>query len=268
MMALPLSARTLYLCKCPFAYCDAFGMSSRLRYRNRKQKMYRYAKRTGENLMHCHRAFALSGFEIRQITLGDAGSGRQVRLGHLTPFPQDPNWIFASRQAIDDDLGQHNLIAGRDRGTGVVHDPGGADILVSRLSDKPLVFALWQDSEFFAVRRLDELHLGHDGLSVINLSSIPNGCDDNSAALDIEYDAPIADAQPRPGAALEPLHVALSGLGKYREFGLDPPAHIDGKPKPLPRGRAGERDLHLANIAYCDIGVKKNIAYRNRADLL
>jgi hypothetical protein len=264
MRLLPLPSRALYLCKRPLAHCDAAGISFRLRYRNRKQKLNRYAKRTRENLMHCHCAFALSGFEIGQITLSDAGSSCQIRLRHIAPYAQYTDRIFASRQPIDDGLGQHYFGTSLNRGAHLTHYPGRTGILIGNQGSESFIFPLRKDSKFFAVRRLDELHFSHEGLSIVNLSAMPDSRDDDGGvAFDIEDNAPVANAQPCPSTAFEPLHIAMSGLSKNRKLGFNSPAHVGGKPKPLPRDRAGERDLHFAYIAKSDILVKHIIAQCN-----
>lgn len=265
MRVLLLSPRTLHFCKRALAHRDAFWMSFCLRYRNRKQKMNWYAKRTRKYLMHCYRAFTLSCFEIGQVALGNAGNGGQICLSHVPPFAQNPDRIFARRQTINYDFWQYNLSASRDRGARLTHNSSRTDILIGGKSGEPFVLALRQNGEFFAVSGLDKLHFGHNGLSIVNLATMPDGSYDDGVAFDIEDDAPVADPQPCSGTALEPLHVAVPGLGEDIQLGVDSPANIGGKPEPLPRGRAGKRDLHVAYIANSNILVNDCIAECNIA---
>lgn len=231
-----------------------------VRNRNRQQEIDRHAERAGELLMQRDGTFALSSFEVRQVALRNADSNNQLCLFHLAPFAQNSDRICSSRQAINDDFGQNDLGTGGDGGACVTHDPGRADILADSQSGKPIVFALRQNGEFLATRGLDELHFGHDALSIINFAAMPDGGNNDGFALDIKYDAPVDNTQPRSGSALEPLHVAMCGLGEYRKFGLNSPAHIGGKTEPLARSRAGERDLHPSDIAEHDSFVKGFIA--------
>lgn len=234
-----------------------------VRHCNGQQKMNRHVERAGELLMQRDRPFAFSCFKVGKIALRDTNGDREFGLYPLAPLAQDTDGIFARRQSIDDGLGQHDFCTGCDRGTRIAYDPGRADILPGSQRGKPVEFAFWQNGEFLTARRLDELHFAHAGLSIINFTTMADGSDDDGIALDIENDAPVANAQPRPATTLEPFHVAVSGFGKNSKLGLDSPAHIGGKAKPLPRDRAGERDLHVACIAESYIFVKHNIAKCN-----
>jgi hypothetical protein len=105
------------------------------------------------------------------------------------------------------------------------------------------------------------LNLGHIALSFFDFASVSDGNDNDCVSLDVKDDAPIADAQPRTGSALQPLYVPLPRLRKRHEPGFEPPSHIGGEAEPLARGRCGPNDLHGLYIAYCDIYVNDNIAY-------
>lgn len=267
MSALPLASRSSHVSHDLLTLRDAFGMSFHLRYRNRKEKMDRYAKRTREYLMHCHRTLAFSGFEIGQVALGDAGSGSQISLCHLAPFAQDTDRVFASGQSINDDFRQYNFCASRDRGARLAHNLSRTDILIGSQGCESFIFPLRQNSEFFAVRRFNKLHFGHDSLSIVNLTAIPDGGDNDRVIFDVKNDPPVANAQPRSTTAFKPLHIAVPGFGKNCQLGVDSPPHVCGKTEPLPRGRAGERDLHLGYIAKRYILVKYIIAQCNIARL-
>ena len=260
MSALSLASASPHILYDSLVFSDTAGISLFVRYRDGQQEFYRHAKRSGKLLMQRDGAFSLAGFEIGQVTLCDANRRHEFGLSRALPFAQDADRIFASRQAIDDELGQHNLGTGSDCGARLAHNSGRTDILVGRQSGEPFVFALRQYGEFLAVGRFDELHLVQDSLSIVNFATVPNGSNDNCVALDVEDHPPITHPQPRPSTALEPLHVALSGLGKDSELAVDATPHIGGQSKPLARGRAGERDLHKWNIAHCDNSVKSDIA--------
>src|SRR5439155_22107417 len=118
---------------------------------------------------------------------------------------------------------------------------------------EPLVFALRKNRKFLPTRDLDELNLGHDGLSIVNLASMPDGGNDDGIALDVKDDAPVASTQPRTSASLETLHVTLSPPRERQQLGIQPPTHIDGQTEPLACGASGKGDLHGGNIAECNL---------------
>ncbi len=213
--------------------------------------------------MKFNSSFALSRFNIRQISLSNSDGYGQLCLCHAAPFAQHSNGIVASREAIDDDLRQQNFTPSFHRSTRLAHQPAGTDVLVGRLCHKALVFTLWQNREFLAATGLDELNLGHVVLSFIDFTAMPNGDDHKRVALDIEDDAPIADAQPRAVPAFEPLHISLPRLRECHELRFEPSSHIGGELEPLARGCRRPNDLHITDIAYRDNIVKGIIAYRD-----
>jgi hypothetical protein len=91
---------------------------------------------------------------------------------------------------------------------------------------------------------------------------MPDGDDNHSVAVEIEYDAPVSDAQSRPATAFEPFDVAVPCFCENGQLGVNAMTNVGGKRQPLSRGRAGERDLHDPDIAYYDIDVN-NIANCN-----
>src|SRR5262249_38521163 len=204
----------------------------------------------------------LSRFEFRQIALGDASGHRQLGLRHVAPFAQDADGILPGRQPVACSLGPHDLVRRRRRRTGPAYDSGRAFVLANARRES-LVLTLWQDGQLLASHGLDELNFGHDGLSIVNLASMSDGSDDDGVALDVEHDAPIADAQPCPSTPLEPLYVALTGLREGRELDIGPSAHVGGKLEPLAGRRGAEGDLHAGNIAKCNIAVEPRIANCN-----
>src|SRR6266545_3577453 len=233
-----------------------------LRHGDRQQKIDGHAKRPTDLLMQRNRTFALSRLKIRKIALGDANSPNQPGLRHSAPFAQDTDGILSGRQPVDNSLGHHDLAAGRDLVARIAHDAGGADILIGDQLGKPLIFALRKDCELLAARSLDELNLCHDHLLIIDLSAMTDGDDDDRAALDIEDDAPIADAQPGAGAPFESLYIiALTSSCESQELGIEPPAHIGGEIEPPTRGSGSKDDLHGWYIADRDIYVKLDIAH-------
>lgn len=263
MSALPLSSASSHILHCLLALDEASRIRLFVRNRDRQQEIDRHLECAGELLMQRDWTFSLPGFEVRQVTLCNADPRHEFDLRHLAPVAQDTDRIFASQQTINDGLGQHNLGTGSHCSARISYDSGRSDILAGSQSGESLVLTLRQDREFLAVCRLDELNLCHDGLSIINFAAMSDSGDDDRIILNIENDAPVSDAQSRAETAFEPLHVALSSLSEYCKFGFDPPADVGGNPKPLSRGRAGERDLHSAYIAYRDIIVNDNIAKCN-----
>src|SRR5262249_23002780 len=207
------------------------GVGLLLGHRNRQQQMDRRAERAGDPLVQRNGSFALSRFEFRQIALGDASGHRQLGLRHVAFLP--------GRQPVDYSLGQHDLVARRQRRTRPAYDSGRAFVLANARRES-LVLTLWQDGQLLAAHGLDELNFGHDGLSIVNLASMSDGSDDDGVALDVEHDAPIADAQPCPSTPLEPLYVALTGLRDSRELDIGPSAHVGGKLEPLAGRRGAE----------------------------
>jgi len=246
----------------PSALSEPGGIGLLLRHRNRQQQMDRRAERAGDLLVQCNGSFALSRFEFRQVALGDASGRRQLGLRHIAPFAQDADGILSGRQPVDHSLGQHDLVARRQRRTRPPHDSGRAFVLANARRES-LVLTLWKDGQLLAAHGLDELNFGHDGLSIINFAAMSDGSDDDGIALDVEHDAPIADAQPCPATPFEPLYVALTGPREGRELDIDPSAHVGGKLEPLPGRRGAEGDLHAGNIAKCNIAVKIDIANCN-----
>jgi hypothetical protein len=97
---------------------------------------------------------------------------------------------------------------------------------------------------------------------------MPDGSNDNRAIYNVEDDAPVTNPQPRPGIALETLHVALSSLCVCPELVIKPPPHIGREPTPLPGSRSGKDNLHRGYTMECDIIVKTNIANRDNRMLL
>ncbi len=249
-----------------FDVFSIFGMarriSLRVRHSDRHQKIDWHAERTRKFLMQCDRSFTLSRFEIRQIALGNANGFRyrQFGLRHFAPLPQNPNGILSRRQPIEDGLGQHDLLSGRNRIPRLPHDPRCAGIFVGRLRDQSLVFAFRKNGKFLTVRRLDELNLGHLVLSIVNLAAMADCGDDHGVPFDVEDDTPIANAQTRARSPFEPLHITRSRLRKRQKFCIDPPSNISRKAKPLAGGRSRKGDLHHSNIAECNNIVKRNIA--------
>ena len=239
------------------------GISLLVRYGDRQQKINRHAKRSSNFLMEGNRALALSCFEIGEIALGDADCDRKFVLRHDAPFAQHPNGVLVSRQPIHNSLWHHDLATCRDLFTRVAHDASCTDILIGKELDEPFVFALGKDGEFLAARGLDELDLGHDTLSVIDLSSMTDGDNDKRVTFGIEYDPPVAHTQPGAGTPLKPFDVTLASLCEARKLGVQTPAHISGEIEPLSCRSGGEHDLHGIHIADRDIGVNRCIAYCN-----
>ncbi len=264
MNALPPAPRTFHV----FDDMSAFGKTHRigrvLRHGCRQQQIDRNAESKRDFLVERDRAPALSCLELRQIALRDADGRNQFGLRHLAPFTQDPNRILTARKAINNDLRQRDFRARGKRAARAAHDPGRTDILISGKRPEALVFALWEDSQLLASRCLDELNFCHACLSVVDLAAVADGSNDELAALNIENDTPIADPQSSTGSALEALHVPLAGPCEDRDFGIKPPPHVWREPEPLTRRSRSEDDLHLSNIAYCDIFVKDFITKRNR----
>ena len=228
---------------------------------DRQQKIDRHTEGARELLMKNDRPLALFRFEVRQIPLRNADTMRQFCLRHIAPFAQHADRILACRQTINNRLWQQNFAASRHSRSRLTNQAGGANVLVRRQSRKALILGLGQNGEFLAAGGLDELDLIHEDLSVINLSAVSNGNDDQRVSFDIENNAPVADAQSCAIPTLQPLYVALPCLRERRELCLKPSSHVDGETKPLSRGRRCPDDVHHQDIANRNIIVNQNIAY-------
>jgi hypothetical protein len=148
-----------------------------LRNRDRQKEIDGHTERPADLLMQGYRTLALPCFEIGEIALGDADGDRKLVLRHGAPFAQHPNGVLVSRQPIHNSLWQHDLETGCDLLTRVAHNACCPDIFDGEPS-KPIVFAPRKDGEFLAACGPNELNLGHDTLSIIDLSSMTDG--DNS----------------------------------------------------------------------------------------
>ena len=241
---------------------QAPGVGFFFRYGDRQQEIDRHTECASEPLMKDDGPLALPGFQIGQISLSNFNGCRQLCLCHIPPFAKHSDRVIASPKAIDNSLRQQHFMPSLHRRTRLAHQAGGTDVLVGRQCRKALVFRLGQNGEFFSAAGFDELNLSHENLSVVNLAAMPNSDHDKGVSLDVEDDAPVADAKPRSVPALQPLHISLPCLREGREPCLEPSSHIDRETKPLSRGRRCPNDLHRAGIAYSDIIVKDNIAYR------
>ena len=240
---------------------DAGRIGFLLRHRDRQKQIDGHTEFPTDLLMQRYRTLALSCFEIGEIALSDADGDRKLVLRHGAPFAQHPNGVLVSRQPIHNSLWQHDLETGRDPLTRVAHDASCTDILIGKELDEPFVFALGKDGELLAARGLDELDLGHDTLSIIDLSSMTDGDNDKRVTFGIEYDPPVPRTQPGAGTSLKPFDVTLAGLCEARELGVETPAHVGGEIEPLSCRSGGEHDLHGIYIADRDIGVNRRIAY-------
>jgi hypothetical protein len=143
--------------------------------RHRQKQIDGHAERPTDLLMQRYRTLALSCFEIGEIALGDADGDCKLILRHAAPFAQHPNGILVSRKPIHNSLWQHDLETGRDLLTRVAHDADCLDIFAGHEPNQPIVFALGKYGEFLAAYGLDELNLGHDTLSTIDISSMTDG---------------------------------------------------------------------------------------------
>jgi hypothetical protein len=240
---------------------DAGRIGFLLRYRDWQKQIDGHTKCPTDLLMQRYRTLALTGFEIREIALGDTDADRKLVLRHGTPFAQYPDGVLVSRQPIYNSLWHQDLATGRDIFLCVAHDASCTDVLIGKEPDEPLVFTLGKDGEFLAARGLDELNLGHDTLSIIDLASMTENDDNNRIGLGIENDTLIAHPQPGARTPFQSLDVALTGPCEGLELGVESPAHIGGEIEPLPCRSGGEHDLHGADIAYGDINVNRVIAY-------
>jgi hypothetical protein len=240
---------------------DAGRIGFLLRYRDRQKQIDGHTERSTDLLMQSYGTLALPCFEIGKIALGDADSGRKLVLRHGAPFAQHPNGVLVSRQPIHNSLWQHHLETGRDLLSGVAHDTSCTDILIGKELDESLVFALGKDGELLAARGLNELNLGHNALSIIDISSMTDGDNDKRVTFGIEYDPPVAHTQPGAGTSFKPLNVALTGPCEGLELGVESSAHIGGEIEPLSCRSGGEHDLHDTNIANRDIKVNRDISY-------
>jgi hypothetical protein len=204
------------------------GNAGRIRFllRCRQKQIDGHTELPTDLLMQRYRTLALPCFEIGEIALGDFDGGRKVVLCHAAPFAQHPNGVLVSREPIHNSLWQHDLETGRDLLTRIAHDASCPDIFVGDEPGKPIVFALSKDGELLAACGLDELNLGHDTLSIMDLSSMTDG-DNND-------------------------HVT---------FGVQTSAHVIGEFEPLPCRGSSEHDLTDSNMANRDIRVNRDIAY-------
>ena len=80
-LPLPSGSPHILLSLLPLGKAPRFGRL--VRYRNRQQEIDWNAERARELLMQRNRAFALSGFEVRQVALGDANESHQFGLCHV-----------------------------------------------------------------------------------------------------------------------------------------------------------------------------------------
>jgi hypothetical protein len=240
---------------------DAGRIGFLLRYRDWQKQIDGHTERPTDLLMQRYRTLALPCFEIGEIALGDADGDRKLVLRHGAPFAQHPNGVLVSRQPIHNSLWQHDLETRRDLLTRVAHDASCPDIFVGDEPGKPIVFALRKDGEFLAACRLNELNLGHDTLSIIDISSMTDGDNNDNVTFGVEYDPPIAHTQPGAGTPLKPLDVTLAGLCDARELDVQTPAHIIRETEPLSCRGGGEHDLHDNGIANRNIKVNHDIAY-------
>jgi hypothetical protein len=161
------------------------GISFLLRFRERQEQIDGHTEFPTDLLMQHYRTLALSRLKIGQIALGDFDGGRKFILRHGAPLTQHPNGILVSRQPIHHGLWQHDLETGRALLTRVPHNVSGTDILMCKELDEPLVFAPGKDGEFLAAGGLNELNLGHDTLSIIDIWSMTGGDNNNRIGLDI-----------------------------------------------------------------------------------
>jgi hypothetical protein len=241
--------------------CEPRGIGLLVRHRDGQEQIDGHTERPTDLLMQRYRTLALPCFEIGKIALGDADGGGKPVLRHGAPFAQHPNGVLVSRQPIHNSLWQHDLETGRDLLTRVAHDASCPDIFVGNEPGKPIVFALRKDGEFLAARGLDELNLGHGTLSIIDLSSMTDGDNNDNVTFGVEYDPPVAHTQPGAGTPFKPLDVTLTGLCEARELGVETAAHVIGEIEPLPCRSGGEHDLHGSDIANRDICVDRYTAY-------
>ena len=173
---------------------DAGRISFLLRYRERQEQIDGHTELPTDLLMHRYRTLALPCFEIREIALGDFDSDRKFVLRHGAPFAQHPNGVLVSRQPIHNSLGQHDLETRRDLLARAAYDASCPDIFVGE-PGKPIVFTLRKDGELLAACGLNELNLGHDTLSIIDISSMidrDNDDNDDNVTFDAEYDLAVA----------------------------------------------------------------------------
>jgi hypothetical protein len=260
MSALPPSAIPFHVFDDLSTLGKARGVGRFVRHRD-QQEINRHAEREGDLLMQRNGTFALSCLEVRQVPLGNTNAYDHLGLRHIPPLAQYSDGILAGRQPIDNGLGQHDLLPACKRRARTTHDPGHARILANSQCREPLVFTLGKNGEFLAARGLDELNLGHDGLSVVNLAAMPDGGDYDGIVLDVKDQTPVARTQPHAGTPLETLYFALASLGERQKLGIEPPSHVGGEAEPLTCGRTRKDDLNASSITYCDILVKKDIAH-------
>jgi len=239
---------------------EALTVGLLFRHCDRQQEIDWNAKRAGDLLMQGDGTFAFTRLQVRQIALRDADPDDEFDLSHLTPLPQHTDGIISRRQPIDHHLGQNDLLTAGYCSARATDDSRSTGILAGRQRNESIVFALRKNGEFFAFGGFDELNLVHDGLSTVNLSSMPDCRDDDRPVLDIKHDSPIADPQARSIAPLEALHVALPGPRQGLKLGIEPSADIGGQIEPLTRSRRGEGDFHAKCIAYRNSSVNMFIA--------
>jgi hypothetical protein len=238
----------------------AGGLRRLVRHRKRQQQIDRHAERLRSFLMQRYRPLAFSGFEIGEIALCYAYRRNQFDLRHAPPFAQDTNRILARREPVDHPLGQYDFAAGCDGFSRPSHEPRRADVLVGGKGGESLVLALRKHCEFLAARSLDELNLRHLSLSLVNLSPVSYGRDNNSIAFFVKDDAPISDAQTRAGTPLQTLDSASPRSGEIQELRIQTPAHIGRETDPLARCCGRKCNLHEFDIAKSNIFVNQNIA--------
>src|SRR5215207_9627308 len=99
--ALSSAARLFHLVDDLSALGETSRISCLVRRRDRQQQLNRNRERPGDLLMQGNGAFALSCFEVRQITLSDADGYGQFGLGPVAPLTQNTDRVLAGRQPID-----------------------------------------------------------------------------------------------------------------------------------------------------------------------
>src|SRR5258706_6399419 len=88
-------------------FANLAGSASLSRHCDRRQQIEWNSEKPCDLLMQFERAFAVAGFQVRQIVLCDSNCHSEFGLGLLAKLAQHPYWIFTIRKPIDDVLRQH-----------------------------------------------------------------------------------------------------------------------------------------------------------------
>src|SRR6266849_691482 len=197
--------------------------------------------------MQFERAFAVAGFQVRQIVLCNANCRSEFCLGLFAKLSQHPYRIFTIRKTIDDALRQHRCTA-RDLSLRSRNQPRGAQILLKFLfnSFETLILRT-RYHRHFALRRRLEFYF-HHVLLIVDLAPVTNRYNYDRFGLLVKDHTPVADPEPRTRLTFQLLDVAMARCCKGIEFLTDTLPDLRRKLQPLARCSRGKPNLRHDKI--------------------